>query len=285
MKICYLSVVQGHAEQVGQVFLVHEDEKRTLGRSSTSDFYIRDNLVSGLHCQVECKNGDFLVKDLLARNGVLVEGLPIDEHLLREGDRFRIGKTVVEFSLENGKKGRSGKSIDTSLVSHDEAAQRLSVTQSSPLQSSVPLGQLLSDKNDVQLAKLALVHGLLTHQQIREGLNIQKEMAEVKIRMSLAEIFEEREYLTAAQVKELLREQEYRKVRNKDVLFGRVAAANNLVPKEKVDEALALQQKMFEAGGGAEIPRLGELLVTQGLLTVQDSNRILKGIRETKDVL
>ncbi len=282
MEICRLTVVQGHEDQTGQVFLVHEDERRTLGRSSTCDFFVQDQLVSALHAQVEWHDSGFVVKDLLARNGVLVDGVPIDSHRLETGDRFRIGKTVFEFALENDGNG-SKKRVDTSLVTHDEAVpENLGVTQASPLMGT-PLGQLINDKNDLVLCKLAIMNGQLSHKQIREGLNIQKEMAEVKIRMSLGEIFEERDYLSADQVKGLLREQEYRKIRNKDVLFGQVAITNSLSTREQVEAALQLQEKMFQAGGGGEVPRIGEILVTKGHLSINDSNRIMKSLRDVKE--
>lgn len=127
------------------------------------------------------------------------------------------------------------------------------------------------------------MHGILTHRQIREALNIQKEMAEVKIRMSLAEIFEEREYLSPDQIEQLLHEQDFRRTRNKDHVFGRVAVSYDLVTEQQLEEALRIQSDMYENAGGSSIPRIGEILVTKGYLSVVDSNRIMKGIRDHKE--
>ncbi len=72
-------------------------EVTNLGRQSTQDVQIIDNMASRAHCQIR-KDGQFYtLVDLGSRNGTQLNGRKISERLLCFGDRIRVGE--VEFLL------------------------------------------------------------------------------------------------------------------------------------------------------------------------------------------
>ncbi len=73
-----------------------------LGRMDDNDLVIVGEKVSRYHAVVaETANG-FTVTDLRSTNGILVNGeRVVDSHLLRDGDRIRIGGTDLVFQLDS----------------------------------------------------------------------------------------------------------------------------------------------------------------------------------------
>lgn len=71
-----------------------------IGRSSSCDIMVDDINASRNHAELRCEaNGDWVVNDLGATNGTLVNGRRITSHRLFEGDRIRIGTTDFVFTL------------------------------------------------------------------------------------------------------------------------------------------------------------------------------------------
>ena len=68
-----------------------------LGRQSTQDVQIVDNMASRAHCQIRKDGRFYSLIDLGSRNGTLLNGRKIAERLLTYGDRIRVGE--VEFLL------------------------------------------------------------------------------------------------------------------------------------------------------------------------------------------
>jgi hypothetical protein len=66
-----------------------------VGRAYTNDIVLEDRYVSERHCALrETESGEIAIEDLGSVNGVKVLG-ERDSYLLRSGDRFRIGETVL----------------------------------------------------------------------------------------------------------------------------------------------------------------------------------------------
>ena len=111
MSMCELTIVQGHDQNLGQMLIIHDDQRRTIGRSSACDFKVDDEMMSGMHCQV-LLNKNWLIRDLLSRNGLLVNETAVHEKQLKPGDRIQIGQTMFEFQLAgatgSGQPGRGG---------------------------------------------------------------------------------------------------------------------------------------------------------------------------------
>jgi hypothetical protein len=82
----------GHSHRAG-------DRALRLGRSPDNDIILRDPATSGHHARVERRGDQFWIVDLGSTNGTLVNGEPIQEKELSNGDRITIGQNAVNFSL------------------------------------------------------------------------------------------------------------------------------------------------------------------------------------------
>jgi hypothetical protein len=68
-----------------------------LGRSTENAVYVDDRQASRNHCQVEKFAGGWKVVDLASRNGTRVNGVSVNQHVLKSGDRIEIGEAVITF--------------------------------------------------------------------------------------------------------------------------------------------------------------------------------------------
>jgi hypothetical protein len=62
-----------------------------IGRDASSDLVVPDPRVSRRHALIEQHDGRFRVRDLGSRNGTQLNGQPVDEADLTDGDRLTIG--------------------------------------------------------------------------------------------------------------------------------------------------------------------------------------------------
>ncbi|HEX6904891.1 MAG TPA: sigma 54-interacting transcriptional regulator [Thermoanaerobaculia bacterium] len=72
-------------------------EKLTIGRHVSNDVQIREPEVSRHHCVISQDGGRFLLKDLGSRGGALVNGQPVRERALQEGDVVTLGRSRFVF--------------------------------------------------------------------------------------------------------------------------------------------------------------------------------------------
>jgi hypothetical protein len=70
-----------------------------VGRAADNDVILDDPQVSRHHCQLKLQHGAYGFVDLQSRNGSMVNGQPVAEIALADGDRIRIGSTTMEFRL------------------------------------------------------------------------------------------------------------------------------------------------------------------------------------------
>ena len=68
----------------------------TLGREGDSVLPINDRWASRHHCQIFEQSGHVYVRDLGSKHGTLVNGKPIDDCRLNEGDRLMIGLSCLQ---------------------------------------------------------------------------------------------------------------------------------------------------------------------------------------------
>lgn len=73
------------------------EETMTLGRMSDCDIVVADPRVSRQHAEIRPSGHGFVVTDLGSMNGTVVNGAPIREHPLADGDEVRLGNTVLRF--------------------------------------------------------------------------------------------------------------------------------------------------------------------------------------------
>lgn len=73
------------------------DQAVVIGRLSTCDIPLGDPQVSRRHAEVRRDDEGFAVFDLGSTNGTLVNGSPVRERRLADGDELRIGSATIRF--------------------------------------------------------------------------------------------------------------------------------------------------------------------------------------------
>jgi pSer/pThr/pTyr-binding forkhead associated (FHA) protein len=72
----------------------------TIGRAPDNDVVVGDPATSGHHGRIEVRAGSFWISDLGSTNGTLVNGEPVIEKQLADGDVIAIGQNALRFTLE-----------------------------------------------------------------------------------------------------------------------------------------------------------------------------------------
>lgn len=70
-----------------------------LGRSPENDFQLEHSTISAMHCQIELREGELLVRDCNSTNGTFVDGQPIEKATLSAGQTLCLGD--VELYVES----------------------------------------------------------------------------------------------------------------------------------------------------------------------------------------
>jgi hypothetical protein len=73
----------------------------TVGRAPDNDVVVGDPATSGHHGRIEVRGGFFWISDLGSTNGTLVNGEPVIEKQLSDGDLVAIGQNTIRFTLES----------------------------------------------------------------------------------------------------------------------------------------------------------------------------------------
>jgi transcriptional regulator with GAF, ATPase, and Fis domain len=81
-----------------RVYDLDRDEV-VLGRDAATDVALDDRKLSRRHCRIYREGDSWRVADLQSRNGTLLNGTPILDDLLAEGDRIEIGRTRITASF------------------------------------------------------------------------------------------------------------------------------------------------------------------------------------------
>jgi two-component system response regulator HydG len=79
----------------------------SIGRHPENRLQVTDPGASRRHCLIEPLNGRFLLRDLESLQGTFVNGHPIREHLLEEGDLVAVGDVLLLFQIEESGAVRS----------------------------------------------------------------------------------------------------------------------------------------------------------------------------------
>jgi pSer/pThr/pTyr-binding forkhead associated (FHA) protein len=72
----------------------------TIGRGAEADLRIDDTYISRKHCQLLVRDDQVVLRDLNSHNGTLVNGQPIQEKVLKPGDKIQLGQTEMMLQLE-----------------------------------------------------------------------------------------------------------------------------------------------------------------------------------------
>lgn len=76
-------------------------EPLLIGRAASCTVSLNDPKCSRQHCQIDRTPAGYKLVDLESRNGTLVNGQIVNQHLLRPGDRIQIGDVTIEFDDHN----------------------------------------------------------------------------------------------------------------------------------------------------------------------------------------
>ncbi len=80
--------------------IVIDKPRLTIGRRPFNDLMLDDLTVSGEHAVVHTAAGTSTIHDLRSRNGTLVNGVPVMQRMLADGDRIDIGIYRLHYVLE-----------------------------------------------------------------------------------------------------------------------------------------------------------------------------------------
>jgi len=71
----------------------------TVGRAPDNDVVVGDPATSGRHGRIEVRAGSFWISDLGSTNGTLINGEPVIEKQLSDGDLITIGQNTIRFNV------------------------------------------------------------------------------------------------------------------------------------------------------------------------------------------
>jgi hypothetical protein len=96
-------IAEGAGGQVGSLVLPDGrrvrlgEDPTTLGRNADCTVTLADPRASREHAEIRATADGFLVVDLGSMNGTLLNGVPVKEHTLHDGDEIAVGATVMRF--------------------------------------------------------------------------------------------------------------------------------------------------------------------------------------------
>lgn len=84
-----------HGEETGRRVALG-GEPLVLGRGTGADVRLVDPVAARAHARVALENGQWVVRDLASPAGTYVNDLLVGEYVLRDGDRVRVGRTILK---------------------------------------------------------------------------------------------------------------------------------------------------------------------------------------------
>ncbi len=103
----------------GQEFAAHSDRTIRFGRSTDADTTIDDSQLSGIHFEIVKLGSKCMIRDLDSTNGTTLNGLPVVEAQLNDGDEIVAGTTsflVMTQSAPTGQGPSGARSGFTSSI-------------------------------------------------------------------------------------------------------------------------------------------------------------------------
>src|ERR1700691_2511581 len=94
--MAYLIFTTARGRELGRRSL---EGPMVIGRSPDCEVCVHDILLSRRHCQIEPDGSNWVIADLVSKNGTFLNGQKIGRHVLSDGEALRIGKTVVTFCV------------------------------------------------------------------------------------------------------------------------------------------------------------------------------------------
>ena len=118
-----LFVIQGFDQ--GQRFELRHGQI-TVGRDAENTIQLHDEEVSRQHAELQRVERGYQLVDCTSSNGTFVNAKPIEQQLLRSGDRVQIGRTLMLYThLEESSGGEVDGSVDIVSASANAAESRI----------------------------------------------------------------------------------------------------------------------------------------------------------------
>ncbi len=115
----------------------------TVGRDSRCDISDADPLLSRRHAEFVCRPDSLVVRDLNSRNGVSVNGVKVQEAVLRPGDVVKIARLVLTYlgDLDAARSAPPRPVVDAGLArTGDDAAARLDAARTEKIERAAGAG-------------------------------------------------------------------------------------------------------------------------------------------------
>ena len=120
-----------------------------VGRDASADIVLAVSAVSRRHAELTLQNDEYVVRDLGSRNGILVNGHPVQEAVLEPLDELRIGDAVLKL-VEEGVDDYAAFRIDGAVV----GPARRRAPASSTLVGGLQMDRILAELHRVASAPL-----------------------------------------------------------------------------------------------------------------------------------
>ncbi|MEO6054426.1 MAG: FHA domain-containing protein [Chthoniobacterales bacterium] len=128
------------------------EDKVTVGRLADNSIHLDEASVSSHHAELISEGGQYHLHDLGSTNGTFVNGEPVTDAVLRNGDEVRFGKVEVVFN------GDEKGDADQPLPESNEVEVMPGQASSRPKSfvSSSPFGTYIKKRNPVGIAVMSL---------------------------------------------------------------------------------------------------------------------------------
>ena len=83
----------------GSVYAL-DDSEFSVGRNPSNRLSVSDPSISRQHCVIVSQAGQYQIRDLESRNGTFVNGVPVRERAMADGDEIQIGNSLLLFLAE-----------------------------------------------------------------------------------------------------------------------------------------------------------------------------------------
>ncbi len=94
----------------------------TIGRCESCEIVIDSARISRRHAEIECRNGQYLLKDLQSTNGTCLNGRPISEEPLHDGDMICVADSELNFCHRSAD-SRGGDAAPAMTIPQENARQ------------------------------------------------------------------------------------------------------------------------------------------------------------------
>jgi pSer/pThr/pTyr-binding forkhead associated (FHA) protein len=98
--VALLTITAGPQEQIGKNFIL-KNRPLAGGRHPSQEIQLLDPEVSRRHFMIRVDGDDHVICETQAVNGVYVNGQPVKQHKLQQGDQIRVGATVLVYSRQD----------------------------------------------------------------------------------------------------------------------------------------------------------------------------------------